>query len=69
MWYCYGATPKKPKAGIRFFICRKMQMKCFASPALAKQMQRRMDNEKTDLSLSVGTDDDNWHSAGHGACG
>ena len=43
VWYCYGATPKKPKAGIRFFICRKLQMKCFAGPALAKQMQRRME--------------------------
>ena len=43
VWYCYGATPKKPKAGIRFFICRNMQMKCFAGPALAKQMQRRME--------------------------
>ena len=36
-------NPKKPKAGIRFFICRNMQMKCFAGPVLAKQMQRRME--------------------------
>ena len=43
LWYCYGATPKEPKAGTRFFICRNMQMKCFAGPVLAKQMQRRME--------------------------
>ena len=43
VWYCYGATPKEPKAGTRFFICSFLQMKCFAGPTLAKQMQRRME--------------------------